>query len=101
MSRFGSITQSSTVRLGCDINDEDVYVPMNSLLPMVRPDDIVLDGWDISNLNMYEAMQRAKVLEPELQNQLRKSMIDMKPRPSAFDKDFIAENQVNIEKKII
>lgn len=39
---FGSITQASTVLLGSDANGEDVYVPMNRLVPMVNPDDI---GW--------------------------------------------------------
>lgn len=37
---FGSITQASTVLLGSDSNGEDVYVPMNRLVPMVNPDDI-------------------------------------------------------------
>lgn len=38
--RFGSITQASTVRLGLDEKGNDVNVPMNSLLPMVNPDDL-------------------------------------------------------------
>merc|ERR1712137_573302 len=33
---FGSITQSSTVRIGSDANGEDTYVPLKSLLPMVE-----------------------------------------------------------------
>jgi hypothetical protein len=33
---FGSITQSSTVRLGEDDNGEDIFVPLNGILPMVR-----------------------------------------------------------------
>lgn len=40
---FGSITQASTVLLGTGPEGE-VYVPMKSLLPMVDPDDLVLDG---------------------------------------------------------
>lgn len=37
---FGSITQASTILLGSDSEGQDVYVPMNRLIPMVNPDDI-------------------------------------------------------------
>ena len=40
---FGSITQASTVCLGNGPHGE-VYVPMKDMLPMVNPNDIVLDG---------------------------------------------------------
>lgn len=92
---FGSLTQASTVRLGTGPNGEDVYVPMYSLLPMVNPDDIVVDGWDISGLNLHEATKRAQVIEPELRDQLQQYMVKMKPRPSIYDPDFIAANQAH------
>ena len=41
---FGSITQASTVCLGPGSNGEDVFVPMYEMLPMVNPNDIVIDG---------------------------------------------------------
>lgn len=41
--RLGSITQASTVFLGNGPEGE-VYVPLKDLLPMVDPDDIVIDG---------------------------------------------------------
>ena len=90
---FGSITQSSTVFLGTTGNGEDVFVPMRDMLPMVEPNDIVVDGWDISGLNLGKAMERAKVLDYDLQKQLMYDMNNLKPRPSAFDGDFIAANQ--------
>lgn len=37
---FGSITQASTILLGSDSEGQDVYAPMNRLIPMVNPDDI-------------------------------------------------------------
>ena len=40
---WGSVTQASTVSLGRD-ESGDVNVPLRDLLPMVHPDDIVLDG---------------------------------------------------------
>lgn len=90
---FGSITQAATVLLGSDYNFKDVYMPMKDFVPMVDPNDIVLDGWDISSLNLGDSMKRAKVLDVNLQDQLYKKMSLLTPRPSIYDPDFIAANQ--------
>lgn len=63
---FGSMTQCSTVRLG-SAGGRDVYVPFNSMLPMAHPNDFVIGGWDISGLNLGDAMKRAEVLDYDLQ----------------------------------
>uniref|UniRef100_A0A1I8PC50 inositol-3-phosphate synthase n=1 Tax=Stomoxys calcitrans TaxID=35570 RepID=A0A1I8PC50_STOCA len=90
---FGSITQASTILIGSDEEGKDVYAPMKDLVPMVNPDDIIVDGWDISSLNIGESMKRAQVLDVELQDQLYADLSAMKPRPSIYDPDFIAANQ--------
>ncbi|XP_005176979.2 inositol-3-phosphate synthase [Musca domestica] len=90
---FGSITQASTVLVGSDEEGKDVYVPMNDLVPMVNPDDILVDGWDISSMNIGEAMKRAQVLDVQLQDQLYDDLKALTPRPSIYDPDFIAANQ--------
>ena len=90
---YGSITQSSTVRLGADGNGDDAFVPLKSLVPMVEPNDIVFGGWDISNLNMADSMERAKVLNHDLQRQLKPFLKDIVPLPSIYDDDFVAANQ--------
>jgi myo-inositol-1-phosphate synthase len=90
---FGSITQASTVLIGSDASFKDVYLPMKDLVPMVNPDNIILDGWDISSLNIGDAMRRAEVLDVNLQDQLYEKLSKLKPRPSIYDKDFIAANQ--------
>ncbi len=77
---WGSITQSGTLRVG-NYEGEEVYTPFKSLVPMVNPNDIVLGGWDISGLNMAEGMERAKVLDFELQRQLVPYMKDIVPLP--------------------
>ncbi|XP_067118154.1 inositol-3-phosphate synthase 1-A-like [Centruroides vittatus] len=89
---FGSLTQASTVCLGSS-PDGDVYVPMKDLLPMVDPNDIVVDGWDISSMNLADATQRARVLDYNLQVQLKEHLKKMVPRPAIYHKDFIAANQ--------
>lgn len=92
---YGSITQASTVLLGSDANGHDVHIPMNKLIPMVNPDDIIVDGWDISSTNIGDAMVRAQVLDVQLQDQVYKKLSQLKPRPSIYDPDFIAANQAD------
>lgn len=89
---FGSLTQASTIRVG-SYNGEEIYAPFKSLLPMVNPDDVVFGGWDISNLNLADAMARARVFDIDLQKQLRPYMESMVPLPGIYDPDFIAANQ--------
>lgn len=91
---FGSITQASTVRVGIDANTKrEVFVPLNTIVPMVHPNDIVIGGWDISAQNLGDAMRRAEVFDYELQNKLYPLMQDMKPLPGIYRPDFIAANQ--------
>ncbi|KAH8956167.1 hypothetical protein BDL97_07G025500 [Sphagnum fallax] len=97
---FGSLTQASTCRIG-SFSGEEIYVPFKSLLPMVDPNDIVIGGWDISDMNLADAMERARVLDIDLQKQLRPLMQDMVPLPGIFDPDFIAANQGSRANNII
>jgi len=90
---YGSLTQASTVRLGKDKNGNDLYVPFSSMLPMVNPNDLVVGGWDICSDNLAIAMEKAGVLEPDLQSQLWNEMSKHQPLPSIYEPDFIAANQ--------
>lgn len=90
---FGSVLLSSTTKIGFDENGEEVYIPLNKLLPMVDPNDLIISGWDISSFNLAAAMERAQVLEPDLQRQLYDELALLKPLPSIYYKDFIAANQ--------
>jgi myo-inositol-1-phosphate synthase len=92
---FGSMLLSSTVRVGSSPTGEDTYVPFNSLLPMVHPNDMVFGGWDINGANLAEAMERAQVLEYDLQRQLVPYMKGITPLPSIYYPDFIAANQAD------
>ncbi|CAN1814901.1 Inositol-3-phosphate synthase [Linum perenne] len=89
---FGSLTQASAIRVG-SYNGEEIYAPFKSLLPMVNPDEVVFGGWDISDMNLADAMARARVLDIDLQKQLRPYMESMVPLPGIYDPDFIAANQ--------
>ncbi|XP_043577456.1 inositol-3-phosphate synthase 1-A-like isoform X1 [Chiloscyllium plagiosum] len=89
---YGSLFQASTVCLGTGPAG-DVYVPFKDLLPTVSPNDIVFDGWDISSMNLSDAMVRAQVLDWSLQEQLKPHMKKFHPRPSVYIPEFIAANQ--------
>ena len=89
---WGSLTQSSTCQIG-KFNGEDYHVPFKNILPMVDPNDVQIDGWDTSSLSLEKCVQRAKVLDLELQQQLVPYLKELRPRPSIFDPSFVAANQ--------
>jgi myo-inositol-1-phosphate synthase len=60
---------------------------------MAEPCEFVINGWDISKSNLYEACKRAKVLEPDLIKQLKNELQAIVPLPAALNGDFIASNQ--------
>ena len=97
---YGSLTHGATMRVG-NYKGEEVHVPFSSLLPMVHPNDFVLGGWDISGLNLAEAMERAQVLDFELQKQLVPYMRDIVPLPGIYDPAFIAANQADRADNVI
>ncbi|KAL7271497.1 Myo-inositol-1-phosphate synthase [Rhizina undulata] len=93
---YGSVLMGSTVKLGNDSQSgEEIHIPFHDMLPMVHPNDLVLGGWDINNMNLADAMDRACVLEPDLKRQVRDEMNEFVPLPSVYYPDFIAANQEN------
>ena len=63
---YGSLTQSTTTKIGVN-GSEEVFAPLKDILPLVEPTEVVVSGWDISGLNLYESMRRAKVVDFDLQ----------------------------------
>ncbi|KAI0595856.1 myo-inositol-1-phosphate synthase [Biscogniauxia sp. FL1348] len=90
---YGSVVMGSTMKLGTDPTMKEVNIPFHDVLPMVHPNDLVIGGWDISSMNLADAMDRAAVLEPMLKAQVKKEMAHMAPLPSIYYPDFIAANQ--------
>ncbi|CAL8575584.1 Myo-inositol-1-phosphate synthase [Xanthoria parietina] len=91
---YGSVVMASTMKLGTEAKTgKEINVPFHNVLPMVHPNDLVIGGWDISGMNLAQAMDRAAVLEPTLKDMVKKEMAEMKPLPSIYYPDFIAANQ--------
>lgn len=92
---IGSVLRASTVSIGTEPGTgKEVHVPISDVLPMVHPNDLVLGGWDISGLSMDKAMERARVLDYDLQRQVAPYLALLgRPLPSIYYPDFIAANQ--------
>lgn len=61
---FGSLTQSVTTKIGLKIDEDkktvkDVFKIIKDIVPLVNPNDIEITGWDIQDLNLYEAAQNS------------------------------------------
>lgn len=90
---LGSICKAITVRLGVDENAQPVYKPLDSIIPLVDPNDLEIFGWDISGVNMGDAMRRSKVLDYDLQRQIYPILKELVPMPSIYKPEWIAANQ--------
>ena len=97
---FGSITQCSTTKIG-NGKSAEIFLPLKDILPFVCPEDLVIGGWDINDMNLGDGMKRAEVLEWDLQEKLRPYMKKMLPLPSIYYEDFIALNQKERANNII
>lgn len=84
---------ATCAQIGSDAEGKDVHVPLFQLAPFTNPKDIVIGGWDISKVNLYEALNRSQVLEPTLKEQLKPYLSNITPLPSYYDPSFIASNQ--------
>lgn len=60
---------------------------------MVDPDNLIIDGWDISSMDLAGALKRSEVFPPELVEMLAPHMEKRKPRAAIFNQDYVAENQ--------
>lgn len=61
-------------------------------MPLVNPNELVVGGWDISKMNLADAMKRAEVLDYNLIEKLTPHMESVTPLPAVYYKDFIAAN---------
>ena len=70
-------------------------------LPLLDPCKLEIDGWDISSMNMGDAMKRAGVFDWSLQEKLRPYMSSIIPRKAVFFQDFVAANQAERADNVI
>ena len=95
---YGSISQFGSVHIGYDDNNTSHSklfrdIGVESDWSMNSPEDLVVGGWDICSDNLYEAAQKAQVIDYNLLQQLEKELKSITPLPSVYNPDFIATNQ--------
>ena len=84
---IGSLTQMGTIRLG---KRTDGRTPLiKDFVPLASLDDIVFGVWDIFEDDCYEAARTAGVIAPDLLNQLKDDLSEIKPWPAVFDRRYV------------
>ncbi|MCB0370752.1 MAG: inositol-3-phosphate synthase, partial [Bdellovibrionales bacterium] len=59
---LGSMTQSSTMKVA-DSSDGEFYMKIKDVIPLVKPENLVVTGWDINSMDSAAAMKRAQVFD--------------------------------------
>lgn len=103
---YGSFTQCATAHCGFVYDEktgnlQDKFKAIKDIVPLVKPTDMIISGWDISSENVYMACKRAKVLEPALLKQMEPELSAIKPLPAIFNQEYIASNQADRVNNII
>jgi myo-inositol-1-phosphate synthase len=92
---LGSLAGAGALRVGAAREEEggaDIYAPVSALLPLLRPSDIVLGGWDVSGEDLATAARAARVLEPTLLAAIEADLAAApRPLPGIFDPSFVGE----------
>ncbi len=90
---LGSISEYGSVHIGYR-EDGNPYTKLyKEMLDLHNIKDIVVGGWDICGDDLYTASVSNKVLDINLREQLRNDLQSIKPLPSVYYPNFIANNQ--------
>jgi myo-inositol-1-phosphate synthase len=76
-----------TVRLGKRTEGRSPLI--KDFVPLASLDDVVFGGWDIFEDNSYEAAKTAGVLAPDLLEQIRPELEQIRPWPAVFDRQYV------------
>ena len=83
----GSLTQLGTIRLGKRTEGRSPRI--RDFVPLAGLDDLVFGGWDLFDDNGYEAARKARVIQPDLLEQLRPDLESISPMPAVFDRHYV------------
>ncbi len=84
---IGSLTQMGTVRLGK--RTEKRTPAIRELVPLASLDDLRFGAWDVFPDDAYASALHARVLEPELVEELRAPLQAVRPMPAVFSPDYV------------
>lgn len=84
---IGALTQMGNIRLGK--RTENRYPLIKDFVPLAELSTIAFGGWDVYADNVYEAANKAKVLEPSLLAAIKPELEAIVPMKAVFDKSYI------------
>jgi len=84
---IGSVTQMGTIRIG--ERSENNFPLIKDFVPLTDPHKIVIGGWDIRNLNCYEAAKEANVLNEKDLDSVFKELEAIEPMKAVFDRFYV------------
>ncbi|MBN2803937.1 MAG: inositol-3-phosphate synthase [Deltaproteobacteria bacterium] len=67
---------------------ENRFENINNIVPLAKPEDLVITAWDIFEDNAYEASKKAGVLTSEDLNLVKDELEKIIPLKGVFDKDY-------------
>ena len=89
---LGSLAEFGSVNIGYKKNKPYTKL-IKDMVPLIKPEDIVIGGWDICSDDLYTACKNNKVIDTDLLNQLKDDLCNIKPLQSIYYENFIAKNQ--------
>ncbi len=84
---IGSFTQMNRIRLGKRTDGREPIV--KDFIPLAKMKDLVFGGWDIFDIDMYEASVHADVLDKALLDKMKPVLKKIKPMKAVFDKKYV------------
>ncbi|MFZ2322464.1 MAG: inositol-3-phosphate synthase [Ignavibacteriaceae bacterium] len=84
---IGSVTQMGTIRIG--ERSENNFPLIKDFVPLTDPHNIVIGGWDIRDLNCYEAAKEANVLNEKDLDSVFKELEAIEPMKAVFDRFYV------------
>jgi myo-inositol-1-phosphate synthase len=84
---IGSVAMMQNIRLGK--RSEGRNPKIHELVPLAKLEDIVFGGWDLFPDNVFEAAQRAAVLNPSDLEPMADFLKSVKPRKAVFDQTYV------------
>ena len=89
---LGSLAEFGSINIGYKKNKPYTKL-MKNMVPLIKPEDIIVGGWDISSDDLYTACKNNKVIDTDLLNQLKDDLKGIVPLQSIYYEKFIAKNQ--------
>jgi len=84
---IGSMTQMGTIRLGKRTDNRSPKI--SDFVSLATLDDLVFGGWDIFDVNAYEAAKHAGVLSNEDLAKVKPFLETIQPMPGVFEPSYV------------